>query len=127
MRISHLYTGDDGQSHFEDLDVPLEETSIGSLSELVPAPGVIFRETRPGWSDEFHCAPRRQFIITLAGLAEIACGDGTTRRFGPGDVLLAEDTTGQGHLTRELEPLRRSLFVPVADDFDAGRWRIAAP
>ncbi|HUY99238.1 MAG TPA: hypothetical protein VMU89_02735 [Thermomicrobiaceae bacterium] len=123
MRITRIYPGADGQSHFEELTVPLGEGRVGWVSALVPGGGTIFRVTRPGWSNEFHCAPRRQFVVTLSGAAEISCGDGTSRRFGPGDVMLADDTTGQGHVTRELEPERRSLFLPVADDFDVAAWR----
>ena len=44
--------------------------------------------------------PRRQYTITLEGEAEIEVGDGMVKRVGPGDVLLAEDLTGQGHITR---------------------------
>ena len=38
--------------------------------------------------------------MTLTGEVEIGLGDGTTHRFGPGHVLLAEDLTGRGHTTR---------------------------
>ena len=48
----------------------------------------------------WHTAPRRQYIITLAGEAEIGLGDGTIHRLGPGDVNRAEDLTGHGHTTR---------------------------
>lgn len=126
MKVTRIYTGEDGQSHFEDLEVPLGPGRVGSVSALVPGAGTIFRLTQRGWSEEFHNAPRRQFVVTLSGAAEISCGDGTTRRFGPGDIMLADDTTGQGHITRELEEERRSLFLPVADDFDVAPWRTPA-
>jgi hypothetical protein len=38
---------------------------------------------------------------------------GTTRRFGPGDAVLADDLTGQGHTTRLLGVPRISATVPV--------------
>lgn len=31
---------------------------------------------------------------------EIETGDGTKKRFGPGDIMLADDLTGRGHITR---------------------------
>ena len=46
---------------------------------------------------------------------EIGIGDGTTRRFGPGDVVLADDMTGKGHTTRSLGAPRVSATVAVAD------------
>jgi hypothetical protein len=87
---------------------------VGALSELQPATGVVFRETRPDYDYDWHNAPRRQYVITLTGWAEIEIGDGTTRRFGPGDILLAEDVTGRGHRSRGVgtEP-RRSIFVTL--------------
>ena len=54
----------------------------------------------PGYVLDWHCAPRRQYSISLSGQAEIEVGDGTIARVGPGDVVLAEDLTGQGHITR---------------------------
>jgi hypothetical protein len=59
-----------------------------------------------------HCAPATIHFI-LAGQMEIGIGDGTTRRFGPGDVVLADDLTGQGHTTRSLGVPRISATVPV--------------
>jgi hypothetical protein len=123
MKVTRIYTGEDNQSHFEDLDISLNPGEYGSISELVPAVGVIFRETLEAASLDFHNAPRRQFIITLSGLGEIECGDGSRRRFGPGDILLAEDTTGQGHITREIRP-RRGLFIPIPQEFDISAWRV---
>ena len=43
---------------------------------------------------------------------------------GAGDIMLAEDTTGQGHITRDIEGPRRSLFIPVPDDYDVSGWRV---
>ena len=45
---------------------------------------------------------------------EIGIGDGTTRRFGPGDVVLADDLTGRGHTTRSVGGARISATVPVS-------------
>jgi len=123
MRVTRVYTGDDEQSHFEDLEIPEEETAHGWLSAPVPARGVVFRRTPPGGSLDFHQAPRRQFVIMLTGAVEIECGDGAVRRFAAGDVILADDTTGQGHISREVEAPRRSVFVVLPDDLDVSRWR----
>lgn len=45
---------------------------------------------------------------------DIEIGDGSVRRLGAGDILIAEDLTGQGHATREVGPdARVSIFVPL--------------
>ena len=124
-KISHIYTGADGRSHFEDLIVPMNELIAGERislrSALVPTTGVSFRENPLGRSEEFHCPKQRQFVITLFGAVEISCAGGK-RCFGPGDVLFAEDLTGEGHANRELLGPRQSLILPVPDDFDIRRW-----
>jgi len=42
-------------------------------------------------------------------------GDGTVRRFGPGDAVLFEDLTGQGHTSRTVGGDRLSAIVPLAE------------
>lgn len=123
MKVVRIYTGKDGRSHFEDLEIPLTQAAYGSESELVSAAGVIFRENPVGASIGFHNAPRRQFVITISGVGELECGDGSRRRMGPGDILLADDTTGQGHITREIHGPRRIIFVPLPQDYDVTAWR----
>jgi hypothetical protein len=126
-KIVRVYTGDDQRSHFEDLCVPMSEFRLGSLFSLksatIPVKGLVFRENPLDGSDEFHTPPQRQFVITLSGSVELKVGDGATRTFGPGDVLLAEDLTGEGHSARELTGPRRSLILPVPPDFDVSGWR----
>ncbi len=116
MKVTRLYTGRDGESHFQDVDIPLGPGDDPGelLSERLKASGIIFRETTGGYDLAFHNAPRRQYVITLAGEAEITVGDGTKRIFRPGDILLAEDTTGHGHITRAVnnQP-RKSIYVAL--------------
>ena len=95
MQFCRLYTGSDGKSHFEELNQ--QEGSQFFLS-TIGAKALVFkndqnRDDLHGW----HNAPRRQWCITLSGTVEIGIGDGTVKTFGPGDVFLAEDVTGQGH------------------------------
>ncbi len=126
MRVTRIYTGGDGQSHFEDLDIPLEEARDNWLSELVPLQAVVFRSTRPGSTLDYHPAPRRQFVVTLTGRVEVGCGDGTARVFGPGEVMLADDLTGQGHTSKQLDDTERtSLFLVLAEEADVSAWPAA--
>ncbi len=123
MNITRVYTGDDGESHFETIEVALSESRYGSLSALFDAEGVIFRTTPVGGELDFHNAPRRQFVVTLSGTVEIEVSDGTTIRLHGGDILLADDVSGRGHITRDIEGPRRSLFIPLPEDFDVDSLR----
>jgi hypothetical protein len=100
MKIIRLYTGADSESHFEEIEIELDPRGHSAFSNLQPAEGVIFRRALETHDSDFHPAPRRQYVVTLTGEVEIETGDGTIRRFGPGDVMLADDTTGRGHKTR---------------------------
>lgn len=94
MQFCRMYTGDDGKSHFEELD---QTQGSKFFLSTIAAKALVFKndDNRDilGW----HNAPRRQWCITLSGTCEIGIGDGTKKTFGPGDVFLAEDVTGQGH------------------------------
>ena len=113
MEVVRIYTGDDGESHFEDVDVELDDWGkAGSISPPWPATGVQFREVDGDYLLDFHVAPRRQLVVNLTGSVEIELGSGERRVLGPGSILLAEDTTGRGHISRSVgsEP-RTCLFV----------------
>lgn len=115
MWVTRLFTGGDDESHFEDLDIPTRaEGDIGSLSSPQSVTSLIFRETPATYDLSWHNAPARQYVVMLEGWVEVEVGDGTCRRFGPGDILLAEDTTGRGHRSRAIgaNP-RRSLFITL--------------
>ena len=117
MKVTRVYTGPDNQSHFEDVDVPLKHGGpAGTMSDLVQAKGVVFRETAGDYDLSWHNAPRRQYVVMLDGEVEIEVGDGTKRILGTGEILLAEDTTGQGHISRAVNGKpRKSLFITLED------------
>src|SRR6058998_3032841 len=115
MKIHRLYVDASGESHFEDVEVPLtESTRAGRLSARLPATGIIFRETLPEYDLDWHPAPRRQYIINLEGGVQITASDGESRVIGAGEVILVEDVSGKGHLSKNVEAkLRYSIFVPI--------------
>jgi hypothetical protein len=97
------------------MEVELNLRGHMEVSELQPVNGMIFRRVPPTHRSNYHPAPRRQYVVTLAGQVEIETGDGTVRRFGPGDVMLADDTTGHGHITRVIggQP-RDCIMIPLS-------------
>lgn len=113
FNITRIYSDAQGQSHFEDISIPLKEMGmVGKLSDPVPAKSVIFREVLPSYDWDFHQAPQRQYIVLLDGEIEIETSLGDKRNFKQGDILLMDDTTGRGHKTRNVIPVKRkSLFI----------------
>ena len=117
IKITRIFTGPDGKTKLEEYEVPLKARDRGTdLSEAVAVTSVQFRRTTQEYSLDWHTAPRRQFVITLAGESEIELEGGRRVRLGPGNILLAEDTTGQGHISRAVAGKERvSLTLPLAD------------
>ena len=115
MRIHNLYVDANGETHFRDIEVAwVEERNFSKLSARLPATGIIFRETSADYDLDWHPAPRRQYIINLDGGVQITASDGESRIIGAGEVLLVEDTSGKGHLSKSVGgKLRRSIFVPI--------------
>jgi hypothetical protein len=115
FKITRIFSDEAGESHFEDVLVPMSNAGdIGSLSELFPAKGIIFREVEPSYDYDFHTAPQRQYIILLDGEIQIETSLGDIRSFGAGEILLVEDITGKGHRTKNIRPeKRRSVFVTI--------------
>ena len=115
MRIHNLYTDAKGESHFRDIDVEWAEERRGSkLSKRLPANGIIFRETEAEHDIDWHPAPRRQYIINLDAGVQITASDGEARVIGASEVILVEDTSGKGHLSKAVEgKIRHCIFVPV--------------
>ena len=116
MQVVRIYTGVDGEAHFEELELPYEKLAQDEVTGMWSASGVQFRRSPPGDFADWHTAPRRQYVITLEGQAEIGIGDGTKRIFNPGDVLLADDLTGRGHTTKVVgNKIRVSVAIPLVD------------
>jgi quercetin dioxygenase-like cupin family protein len=87
-----LFTGQDGESHFEDCEPEAFKVTEVSYAAM-PA----------GRFVDWHNERRRQLVVLLSGEAEITASDGEVRRMTPGTVQLAEDLTGKGHQTKSLD------------------------
>ena len=99
LTVTSMYSASDGLTHLRDLNVTfpqMEKVAAVQISRISPnndpkGPG------RTNW----HNAPHRRYVVVLKGRFEVEVENGgKTRSFGPGEVLLAEDLTGKGHLTR---------------------------
>ncbi len=85
-----------GDMHLADFAPPAPPLRV---SDPEVATGVRYLGAPAGWDSDFHPAPARQFVVMLRGSVRSGTTDGDTRTFGPGDVVLLEDTSGRGHRT----------------------------
>ncbi len=114
IRCVRIWTGEGGDSLFAEGTVELPKGERGDmLSGTMAAASISFRETKSGGAFAPHQAPTRQFVITLAGTLEFKIATGATFLIRPGDILLAEDTTGSGHSWRltDDQPWRRAYVI----------------
>jgi len=124
--ITRIFTGADGLSHAEDIDLKLGPRGVADMlkatgaefSRRPPTPGADPHNmaATPASSKEWHTGPARQFVITLSGSSEVEVSGGVHVAAGPGHINLIEDTTGKGHITRNFGPEDRVVItVPLAD------------
>lgn len=108
LGYTRVFSSPDGQSHLGNETLPMIPgvyvPGIPLVDSAKPqeATAVRFSRVAGGYDSDWHPAPRRQFVMVLSGVLEVTVGDGEMRRFGPGSVVLVEDTDGQGHQTRAL-------------------------
>jgi hypothetical protein len=120
-KIWRVYSGSDGRSHIAELPLAMKpfvdvEGAHGEASPTQPATGTTFRVSPPGYVLDCHCAPRRQYSISLSGLAEIEVGDGTVAVVAPATSSSPKTSPGQGHITRVIgDQPRLYAIVPLGE------------
>jgi uncharacterized cupin superfamily protein len=114
LRCVRIWTSDEGDSLFEEGRIDLPKGERGDiLSDTLGAASISFRETKAGGTFAWHDAPARQFVLTLSGTLDFQTRRGEHFTIRPGDVLLAEDTTGSGHSWTLVgdDPWRRAYVI----------------
>jgi quercetin dioxygenase-like cupin family protein len=114
--ITRLYTGPDGQSHAEDIEAKFDAGTPGNVFKMMEVTGAEIHRVSPGTMLGWHPGPRRQYVITLSGHGEIEVAGGKKIAQEPGHILLVEDTTGKGHVSKATgtEDLA-TLWLPLTD------------
>ena len=108
MKCVRLFADSEGETHLEDMEVEFSITDFAppakpvGVAQPIPATQLVFIHTPLGWAGDWHPSPARQYCLVVSGELEFTVTDGATRRFGPGEVVLMEDTTGKGHLTKSV-------------------------
>jgi hypothetical protein len=140
--LRRLHSLDSGDSVIDDLAIALDALPAGYVSgggnKTLPASGL--RRVTPAWNVQsayfarvapgynangsWHNTPEgeRSLVVFLGpGELEIETSQGWLHRFRAGDMLLAEDSTGEGHRSRRIgDEMATMLYLRLADDsFDS--------
>jgi hypothetical protein len=133
LPITHLWSDAQGVSHFRDEKLSFEAAkpenpTAGTAARTNPDPealvalplrgatGATFLYLKRAAVEDWHRAPRRMYLIAVQGMSEVTAGDGQVRRFGLGSIVLMDDLTGKGHITRAVGDVDHiALTIPVPD------------
>jgi hypothetical protein len=134
LSFTHLWADAKGVSHFRDEKISFEAATpenptAGTAARTNPDPealvalplrgatGATFLYLKRAAVEDWHRAPRRMYLIAVQGMSEVTAGDGEVRRFGPGSIMLMDDLTGKGHITRavgDVDHIALTIPVPAA-------------
>ncbi len=124
-----LYADASGITHFADEQLLLTPAGAGAggaaeqrlfVNRLGDLNGVMFARLKAGTVEDWHVAPRRQFMLCVRGIVEITAADGEKRRMTPGQFMLLEDLSGRGHRTHALgHEDHVALALPVPEGIPA--------
>lgn len=122
-RYVRLYTDPRGETHFEDIEVPLDSEEFAppaaplNIAKFLPVGGSFWLGAPGDWDGDMpHPSPQRQILCTVQGEYEVTVSDGEVRCFPAGSILLVEDTTGKGHKTNITYNKGVLVFGVVIDD-----------
>jgi hypothetical protein len=123
LKFTRLYADSEGASHFSDEEMAFTLIDFAppapaiSLSKAFSAKSVALMSSPAGWHGDWHPAPQRQFIFVLVGQLEVTVSDGEVRTFGPGSIVLVEDTVGKGHISKVIGKERGyCVVVPLTSE-----------
>lgn len=114
-----IFADEFGETHMEDVNIELGPRKLFKdnpplrLSDNFPASWCNICRVPAGMGEvDWHNPPQRLLVLWLTGEVEFETSDGDIRRLPAGSVVLAEDTTGKGHISRH--PPAGQLVVHVA-------------
>jgi hypothetical protein len=115
IHYTRIYSGADGQSHAEQMEAKLgSPNTLGvEQSEELKAASTNFVRFPSDFFEDWHCAHTRRYVITLTGRGEAEIGGGRKIPMEPGRVVLFEDMTGKGHMSRALTADWTAVFVQL--------------
>ena len=118
MNIIRLYTGSDGQTHKKNVEIKFSPTALypnAEASEAIKVSEAQFFRLPKGEVQDWHRPAHRQYVVTLSGRGVVEIAGGQKIALNPGRVVLLENVTGKGHITRSTGSEDLTFFiVPLA-------------
>jgi len=125
MKCLRIYASPDGESHFDEVDIPTSKKPIFpdaapfELSAHYPASRIRFTRIPAGMRQvSWHTVPERVLTVRLDGSVEYETSDGEVRHVPAGGFVLVEDTHGKGHLSRHSQETQTVLWISLPSGLD---------
>ena len=97
--MKRIYTGTDGLSHVEEI-----ELNAKSIMEKVATMRV--NVSQPGSFSDWHVGPERRYIINLTDGGQVQVAEGKVD-LPAGSIEFIDDLTGKGHTTANVSKTER--------------------
>jgi hypothetical protein len=126
MKCLRIYATPDGESHFDEVELPItEKVTVApgaksfQRSKRYLASGVEFTQIPAGMPQvDWHTVPARVLVVRLTGAAEYETSDGGVRHVSAGEFVLVEDTYGKGHMSRHSSHEQTVLWIWLPHGLD---------
>jgi len=99
-RVFHLYTGPDGLTRAEQLPVSAPKSVDTAQFLRRTAERVSIGGMAGNGGYDFHVANQPTLLIPIFGSMIVELHDGAAYELKHGDIAIAEDCTGKGHISR---------------------------
>jgi len=125
MKCLRIYATPDGESHFDDVELPTTKMSVHpdaapfDVSASYPASRVRLTRIPAGIREvAWHTVPESNLCVRLDGSVEYETSDGERRPVPAGSFVLVEDTYGKGHLSRHSAEAQTVIWISLPNGLD---------
>jgi hypothetical protein len=125
MKCLRIYATPDGESRFDEIDIPTSERPIFpdaapfELSASYPAARIRFTRIPAGMRVlGYHTVPEPTLTVRLEGSVEYETSDGEVRQVSAGSFVLLEDVQGKGHISRHPPEAQTVLWIALPNGLD---------
>ena len=125
MKCLRIYSTEDGESHFDDVEIPTSSRQVHpnatafEVSGNYAATGIRFTRIPSGTRQvDWHTVPERVLTVRLDGSAEYQTSDGDERHVPAGSFVLFEDTDGKGHKSRHSSEEQTVIWISLPRGLD---------
>jgi hypothetical protein len=125
MRCLHIYATPDGESHFDEIDIPTSKIPVFpdvapfEISAHYPASRIRFTRIPAAMREVgYHTVPERVLTVRLDGAVEYETSDGEVRHVPAGAFVLVEDTHGKGHISRHAGDGQTVIWITLPSGLD---------